>query len=151
MAGPSHFRLERVRALRERSEDLARERLAASLADRLRGAATLAAVDDRLRAAHDAQRDGAGELVDATALQALQGWREHVELVRQDAARDLDRRDLDVCTRRGELTEASRDREALERLKVRAEARHALEERRADSAATDEIALAMHHRRGSAA
>jgi flagellar protein FliJ len=152
--GASPFRLERVRALRERAEDLAREDLAASLALRLRGEALLAAADERLRDARSAQRAGAAaDAVPAADLIALQQWRERVERARRDAEHELVRREADVEVRRSELRERSRDREALERLKVRHEASEALAARRAEGAVLDEIALGVHRRRveGSAA
>jgi len=122
-------------------------------APRLIGTATLYALSTQNRRAELGYAgDGdADELVDGSRLLALQGWREHVESTRRAAARDLDLRDLAVSERQDALTAASREREALERLKVKADARHALAERRADSARTDEIALTAHHRRGRAA
>jgi flagellar protein FliJ len=146
--GPSPFRLERVRALRERAEDRAREDLAASLALRLRGEAMLAAAEARLHEAQSAQRSQAlGQALPGADLAALQRWRERAELAQRDAEAEVGRRDHAVEARRAALRDASRDREALERLKLRHQAEQALAARRAEGATLDEIALGVHRRR----
>src|SRR3954462_3056715 len=56
---PFNFRLERVRALRERFENQAREELAESLSVRLKGEAMLRAASDDYRRAQDTRRQTA--------------------------------------------------------------------------------------------
>src|SRR3954462_7252979 len=56
---PFNFRLERVRALRERFEDQAREDLAASLSVRLKGEAMLRAASENYSRAQDTRRETA--------------------------------------------------------------------------------------------
>jgi flagellar protein FliJ len=143
----SPFRLERLRALRERAEDRAREDLAATLALRLRGEAMLEAAQARLRDAQSAQREHASaQAVPGFDVVALQRWRERVERSRRDAELELVRRDEAVEGSRAALREASRDREALERLKLRHKAGQDLAARRAESAVLDEVALGVHRR-----
>ena len=143
------FGLERVRELRAHDEDRAKEAFAASLAQRVKGAAMLAAACDRLDDARDAQRHGAPTRT-AQDLLASQAWLEAVERSRQDAERDLARHDLELQTRRGELAEASRRRQALERLKERRAAEHAAEATRREGVLLDEVALSAHVRKGAA-
>lgn len=152
MANPSFtFRLERVRSLRERAEEAAREELARELSHRVRGEALL------LQATHavSAARDSGREAVLATGasgadLLAAQAWMERAERHRLDAAADLGRRDDCVARSRAALAEAARDREAIERLKRRRRADHDAEVLRHAQIALDEVALTV-HRRGSAA
>jgi flagellar FliJ protein len=145
---PVPFRLERVRALRESAEDRAREELAATLALRLRREAILAAAATRVEQADELQRGAAREeALDGASLRALQGWRDRVAVARREAERALGAIDAEVDARRDALVAASRDREALERLKARHEAGQAQLARRAEGAATDEVALAVHRRR----
>ena len=143
---PFAFRLERVRSLRERAEDRAREELAAGLAHRLRGEALLleaTRVADEARAgAHGAQLAGAS----AADLQAAQAWIERTEQRRQSAALDLDRRDAEVSARRTVLARAARDHEAVSRLRDRRRADHEREARRREQSEIDEIALSTFRR-----
>jgi flagellar FliJ protein len=140
------FRLERVRSLRERAEERAKEELAAGLAHHRRGEALL---DEATRvagaarsAAHEAVLGGAS----GADLRAAQAWADRAERARQSAALDLDRREAEVDARRVVLARAARDHEVIERLK----ARRLDEHRRADAgrqqAALDEVALAAHRR-----
>jgi flagellar FliJ protein len=94
------FRFERVRSLRERAEEHAREELAREL--------------------------------------------------RREAALDLDRQDAEIEARRRVLTEAAREREAIDRLKNRQKAAHEREAARREQIELDEVALGM-HRRGKVA
>src|SRR5436305_13713860 len=56
---PFNFRLERVRALRERFEDQAREELAASLSVRLKGEAMLRSASETYAQAQETRRQAA--------------------------------------------------------------------------------------------
>ncbi len=143
------FGLERVRELRAHDEDRAKEAFAASLQQRLKGAAMLAAADEQLGRAQDEQRSGAPTR-SAQDLVAMQHWLEAVERSRADAERDLSRHDAELAARRHALAEASRRREALERLKERRRSEHAQVAARAEAAFLDEIALSQHLRREAA-
>src|SRR3954451_3874193 len=68
------FKLERVRALREQKEGVAKEELAASLALRLKGEAMLTAASENVELARNSQRDTAGTPVSGQDLQAAQAY-----------------------------------------------------------------------------
>jgi len=142
------FRLERVRSLRERAEEQAKEELAKGLHHRMAGEALLAqacaaATSARELSAGAALRPGGAS---ATDLMAAQAFLERTERERQAAALELDRRDTEVEARRTALTAAAQDREAVERLKSRAHARHTAELARTAQVELDEIALSVHRR-----
>jgi len=147
---PPHFsfRLERVRALRERAEDHAKEEYATSLAHRLEGESLLrTAAETRDRARAEARAGGAG--LSGTDLLASQAWLERLELARQAAELELDRRDAEVEARHVALVNAARDRHALERLAEKRRAEHALETNRREAYELDELAAAGHRRRAA--
>jgi flagellar protein FliJ len=144
------FRLERVRALRERAEDLAKEEYASSLAHRLEGAAMLRATAEHRDRARAAARPAADDALSGTDLLASQAWLERLERARQAAELELDRRDAEVEARRTALVHAARERHALERLHQRRRDEHALESARREGAELDELALAAHRRRSHA-
>jgi flagellar protein FliJ len=136
------FRLERVRSLRERAEERAREELARELNHRVRGEAA---------SARDSGRDATRRPGTSGAdLLAAQAWIERSERNRREAALELDRRDAEVSARRESLALAARDREVIERLKRRRRADHDREVARIDQINLDEVALGV-HRRGAAA
>jgi flagellar protein FliJ len=144
------FRLERVRALRERAEDMAKEEYAASLAHRLEGASMLrSAAELRDKARREAARPDAGVL-SGTDLLATQAWLDRLERSREAAELELDRREAEVDARHVALVNAARERHALERLAERRRADHALESARREAAEIDELALAAHRRRHAA-
>jgi flagellar FliJ protein len=146
---PFTFRLERVRALRERAEDQAKEQYAASLAHRLEGAALLrAAAANRDQARAAARPDAGAEIaLTGTDLLSSQAWLLRVERAREAAALELDRREAEVEARHSALVHAARERHALERLHNRRRDDHALESARRENAELDELALSMHRRR----
>jgi flagellar protein FliJ len=145
------FRLERVRSLRERAEERAREELARELSHRLRGEALL---KEATMIAASARESGLGTTLRPGAsghdLLAAQAWIERSERNRREAALELDRRDAEVSARRESLVVAARDREVLEQLKRRRRADHDAEVARVDQINLDEVALGV-HRRGAAA
>jgi flagellar protein FliJ len=145
------FRLARVKSLRERAEEHAREELARELALRLRGEALLRAAADAAAGARESGRF-AVERAGATGLElvAAQQWVERAERERREAALDLDRRDAEVAARRDALAAAARDRQALTRLEERQRTEHDREAARAAQLALDEMALAVHRRRSVA-
>jgi len=142
------FPLERLRALRERGEDLAKQELAGAMTRRTGCADRLRAMGEELRGAFAAQREVAATPVAAHDLVAHQAYLERIEQAREAGALDLDRHEAEVEARRDALREAARERQALERLKQRRRAEHERAEARAESSALDEIAL-VQHRRGA--
>ena len=146
---PFKFGLERVRGVRVHAEDRAREALAASLNERSRGAAMLAAAAELVERARDERRDGASAELSGQDLLAQQLWLERVERHRQDAELEHDRRDADLQASRQALSLASQRREALDRLKQRRAEEHARSEARRAGAFLDEIALSNHVRRAA--
>lgn len=144
------FRLERVRSLRERAEDQARESLAQELSLRLRGEAMLQQAREIASSARETSgRAAARGGVSGTDLLAAQAWIEHTERGCREAALDLDRQEAEVVTRRAELAAAAQEREAIERLKRRRAADHEQEWARKAQGDLDEIALGVHRRRAA--
>jgi len=143
---PFNFRLERVRALRERFEDQAREELAASLSVRLKGEAMLRAATQNYKLAQETRRQSAGHELSGQDLLASQAYMERTSRLRQAAELELDRRDAEVDARRTALVAASRDRQVLERLKERRLADHRRESDRVEAGLLDEMAIATHRR-----
>lgn len=144
------FRLERVRSLRAKAEDAAREELARQLSLRLRGEALLAEAVHAANAARDAGLATATRPATGADLLSAQAFVERTERDRREAALALDRCDAEVEARRVALTDAARDREAIDRLKDRHRERHAREWARRGQNELDEIALAVHRRRAAA-
>ena len=151
MDRPFTFKLERVRALRERKEELAKKELATSLAIRLRGEAMLRAAAESVEQARGLQRSAAGHAMTAAELRAAQAYLERTERERETASLDLDRQDAEVEARRMALQNAAREREVLERLKERRRTEHVREAGRREGAVLDEMAITMHRREGFAA
>jgi flagellar FliJ protein len=143
---PFQFRLERVRALRERAEEQAKEELAAGLAHRHRGEALLHAATNVAQEARVAVHETAAAGASGRDLVAAQMWAERTERDRQAAALDLDRRDAEVDARRTVLARAARDHEAIVRLKERRRAEHDRAASLAEQHTLDEVALAVHRR-----
>ena len=148
------FGLERVRELRAHDEDQAKEAFASSVQERVRGAALLAAASAQLDEARATQRDQTAAAAAAAAsgqdLISTQRWLERVEQSRREAEYELETREALVAARRQEMTEASRRRQALERLKEQRKAQHAAAVARQEAVFLDEIALSQHVRRGAA-
>ena len=144
---PFKFRLERVRELRERDEDRAREELAVSLGHQLRGTAMLQAAAEEVRSARTRPATGPGAGVTGADLVAHERWVERLESERATAELAVQRASAEVAHRRGELVGARQRREALERLKARQQTEHTAQVQRAEGAVLDEIALAAHVRR----
>ncbi len=149
MSAAFRFRLERVRALRERAEDEAREGYAQTLAARTRGAAHLAGQSARLAGAAEAHRVAmGGGHVPAAQLMAHQAFLERTERAERAAELDLHRRDAEMGSALDALRRAAQERQVLERLKERKHAEHRRETERREGIALDELALAVHRRRG---
>lgn len=142
-----NFRLERVRALRERFEEMAKEDLAASLSIRLKGEAMLQAAEElHSEAQHARRRVQSASDMTGDDLVAYQAYLERTERGCEAAALELDRRAAEVDARRTALTAAARDRQVLERLKERRRRDHARAAERVDGALLDEIAIVRHRR-----
>ncbi len=140
------FRLERIRALRQRKEHLARQELARALSQRAGSEARLRRVEEHLEQALTHQRLAAEEgghasTVSAAELLARQAFVEHVEAQRTMGMRELERHEADVADRDTQLGHAAREHEILERLKDRRRAEHEHEVGRREGEQLDEIAL----------
>jgi flagellar FliJ protein len=144
------FGLERVRELREHAESQAKEELAASLNQRLRGAAILAQASERLADATVAGRPEEGVRQSASDLLAHERWVGALRRDQEERALSLHRLDAEVDARRVSLGDASREREVLERLKARRRAEHEAEVLRREGVELDELAISMHVRRAAA-
>lgn len=153
MTPPSFtFRLERVRSLREREEDLAREEFARGLQHQLQGEALLRAADHALSAARE-HALGAATAPGGTSaadLMAAQVWLERTRHGKHAAELDLSRRQAEVGHRRDVLAARAQDRQAIEKLRERDFEAHRRTAARIEQNALDEMALAV-HRRGVAA
>jgi flagellar FliJ protein len=147
---PFQFRLERVRSLRERAEEQAKEELAAGLAHRRRGEVLLQQATYQAGQARTLARNTVLAGASAADLLATQAWIERAEREREAAALDLDRRDAEVDARRTVLARAAGDHEVVQRLRTRARAEHDALHARLEQANLDEIALTMHRRAAAA-
>jgi flagellar FliJ protein len=147
-ARPFHFRLERVRALRERAEQHASEALASSLAHHRRGEDELQAAAQRVVDARAGRR--ATSHASGADLLAMQAYIERTQRAAHAAALDLGRREAEVDARRDALVHAAREHRALTRLEERRRQEHAVEAARIEGAAMDELALTVHRRSASA-
>jgi flagellar FliJ protein len=143
---PFQFRLERVRALRERAEDEAREELASSMAVRMKGEAMLRAAAEDVNGAQDARRRSSSSDLSGAELLALQAYLERTERQAESAALELDRREAEVDARRATLTTRSQERQVLERLKDRRRVDYDREAQRREGILLDEIGITTHRR-----
>lgn len=143
MTGPSfRFRLERVRAVRERKEKLAKQELARAISRRSSTEAELQSVERHLSHAHDEQRAVGAEsaTTSATELLARQAFLERIEAQRASYAMELRQREAEVSDRDAELTAAAGEHEMLKRLRERHRGEHDREASRRERNALDEIA-----------
>jgi flagellar FliJ protein len=141
------FRLPRVRDLRERAEEHAREELARELQLRMRGEALLREAAHAATQARETGRDAVSRVGASGAdMLAAQAWIERAERRRREAALDLDRQEAEVSAHRDRLAAASREREVISRLEARQRAEHGREAARLEQIALDEMALAVHRR-----
>ncbi len=142
MTGPSfRFRLERVRALRERTEDEAKQAYAGAMQDRLRSELEVEQAAERVAKAREAQLDATALPTSAIELMARQAYLERSERAHRASQEDLGRTEQALEQRREALTEAARDRQALERLKEHRRTEHVREQARVEAIDLDEIAL----------
>jgi flagellar protein FliJ len=146
------FPLERVRSLRERAEERAREELSAELRARNELAAALEAAHQAVHNARAASRDAVTSgPVAVTELLGLQTFIERREQLRAEASLNLDRQEAEVAVSRERLAAAARDRQAIDKLKERRKAEHDAEWALKTQNQLDELALAVHRRGGAVA
>jgi flagellar protein FliJ len=150
MNGPSfRFRLERVRALRERREDAAKQELAGALMRHRRCEEEVQAAAARIANARAAQVDATTLPSSATDLIARQAYLERAERAHQATRQDLQRHELELAQRREMLMKAAQERQALERLKEHQRANHEREAARQEGMVLDEIAINGFRRRAA--
>jgi flagellar export protein FliJ len=149
VTGPSfRFRLERVRALRERHERLAQEALAESISRRSASEAGLRDAQQGLEQAMAGQRQLSGEssTADSQELLAHHAFVERMEAQRSRRQDELQRTEADVADRNAELVHASTEHEMLLRLRDRRRREHDSEQARIEVLANDEIAANRYRR-----
>ena len=146
------FRLERVRDIRERAEDQAREALTHEIRHRDEGQMLFDDARAEVRKACDLNRAAVagGQLTSAVNLRAIQTYVERTEQLRSSAELELSRREAEVQAKREHLAAAARDRQAIDKLKERQLAEHNAQWARKNQNTLDELALAV-HRRGAVA
>jgi flagellar export protein FliJ len=140
------FRLERVRALRERREQLAQEDLAHSISRLSTSQAGLRSAEAELEQALDEQRSAASQTVGGAELQARQAFLERVEAQRAHQQAELRRSEADVAESNAKLVVAAGEHEMLLRLRERRRGEHDREAARRENNVNDEIAGQRAHR-----
>lgn len=147
---PHKFRLERIRSLRERSEDQAKQALAESLARKHAAEASVRQAATQIAVARDALAGAATAATDAASMLARQAYLEHSEAIHRESLQHLHGRSGDVDASRNRLIEASRARQSMDRLHDRSLLAHQLEAGRRETANLDEIALNTFRRKAVA-
>jgi flagellar FliJ protein len=104
---------------------------------------------DRVIRAREAQLSAGAAPISATELMARQAFLERTERAHRASLEDLGRREVMLQQRRNELTEAARDRQALERLKENRRQDHERAMARQEAIDLDEIALNGFRRRAA--
>ena len=134
------FRLERVRAVRERKEKLAKQELAEAISRRSSTEADLRSSDADLEHARAEQRTAAEpRTVSATDLLARQAFVERIEAQRGVHAHALKQREAEVADRDAKLAAAASEHEMLNRLRERRRGEHNREAARREQGVLDEI------------
>jgi flagellar export protein FliJ len=151
VSGPSfRFSLERVRALRERAEDTAREALAGAIQDHARTQVAMEQAAQAVLEARDAQLQVTSAPVVGAELLARQAYLERSERDHRASLDAVGRSEIRVAQHRHTLTEAARNRQALERLKEHRRSDFEREQARLESIVLDEVALNNFRRRDAA-
>jgi flagellar export protein FliJ len=142
------FRLERVRAVRERKEKLAQRELADAISRRSSTVADLRTADADVEHARAEQRSVSAErgAVSATDLLARQAFLERVEAQRRLRTSELQQREAEVAQRDAELASAASEHEMLNRLSERRRGEHDREAARRELIDLDEIAVTRFRR-----
>ena len=135
------FRLERVRAVRERKEKFAKQELAQAISRRSSTQADLRSSDADLEHARAEQRIAAAKprTVSATDLLARQAFVERIEAQRGVHAHALKQREAEVADRDAKLAAAASEHEMLNRLRERRRGEHNREAARREQGVLDEI------------
>ena len=141
MPAPFRFGLQRVREIRAHDEDLAKERFAASLNQRVRGEALLRAAEQRLHEARTEAMPAALSPLTGMTLVSRQAWVERLERSRDDAVVRMSGYDAELAASRETLTDASRAREVLDKLEARQREEHRRQAARVENAELDEMGL----------
>lgn len=143
IGSPFRFRLERVRALRERKEDLAKQELALALGRLSDSEGAVHAASERLARAQQERRSAAtaNGACSGADLLAGQAFLERVEHQRSAGVEALERSELEVADRGAALSRAAQEHQMLERLKQRHHNEHMRELARREGAMLDEIAI----------
>jgi flagellar FliJ protein len=150
MSGSSfRFRLERVRALRERSEDAAKQVLAEAMQAHHHAVKEHERAEERVERARTAQLDGASSPCTVTDLVSRQAFLERTERALAASHQVVARHEHQLEQRRQELAAAARERQALERLKENRRLDHEREEARREGLVLDEIAINGFRRRAA--
>jgi flagellar export protein FliJ len=118
--------------------------------DRVRSEQEMEDAAQRVADARGAQLDATATPASATELMARQAYLERSERAHEASKEDLSRHDQMVDQRREELTEAARERQALERLKENRRAEFMRQQAAAEAMVLDEIALNGFRRRAAA-
>lgn len=136
------FRLERVRAVRERAEDLAKRELAQAISRRSDTEADLRVAEAQLERAHVEQRAHAAETgtLGSDELLARQAFLERIEAQRGTHAGELRQREAEVAERDAQLASAAGEHEMLNRLRERQRGEHERALASREQGALDEIA-----------
>jgi flagellar export protein FliJ len=136
------FRLERVRAVRERAEDLAKQELAQAISRRSDTEADLRAVEAQLERAHVEQRAHTASTgtLGSDELLARQAFVERVEAQRGAHAGELRQREAEVAEGDAKLATAAGEHEMLNRLRERQRGEHERAAASREQGALDEIA-----------
>lgn len=136
------FRLERVRTVRQHSEDVASQELASALVTLEESERELIRAEEVFETAHNAMLETSGAPQSGADLQATQAWIELAERAHEMKLAELQRDEREVELRRATLTEAASERKALDRLEQRRRSEFEMAERRREVSALDEMALA---------
>jgi flagellar FliJ protein len=145
------FRLERVRAVRERRENLAKQELAKAISRRASTEEELLAIDANLEHARVEQRSAtaASSVVSGDELLARQAFLERVEQERSFHSRELQRREAEVAEHDAKLTTAATEHEMLNRLRDRHRGEHERAAARRERDELDDITVARFGRGGA--
>jgi flagellar export protein FliJ len=144
-----NFKLERVRAVRERTEQLAKQDLAEAISKRTGTEADLRAAEAQLEQAHVEHRakiTAHPDTLDASELVGRQAYVERVEAQRTNHVQELGQRKAEVAERDAKLAKAAGEHEMLKRLRERQRDEHNREAGRREQGALDEIAATSFER-----
>ncbi|HEX5225571.1 MAG TPA: flagellar export protein FliJ [Solirubrobacteraceae bacterium] len=147
MAPSFRFRLERVRAVRERKEKLAQLELARSITRLSDSQAGVRSAEAEVESARAEQRTVRAEgTVGAAELLAGQAFLERVEAEHRRQRDELARSEAEVADRNQQLATAASEHEALVRLRERRRGEHNRELARRETIFHDELASLRFHR-----